>query len=120
MKLDATNLTAAPEQQYVGTSRRNLYYGDTGRAPIGALRATIALRFLCLFVANGFGVWWLGFGCGSTALLHARRQKNQAEATDTIFSPAPESAATSASTINSASAFIRTTGSQPSCCRACA
>ena len=28
----ATNLTAAPEQQYVGTSDRNLYYGDTGRS----------------------------------------------------------------------------------------
>lgn len=32
LKAEATNLTAAPEQQYVGTSRRNLYYGDTGRS----------------------------------------------------------------------------------------
>lgn len=32
LKLEATNLTAAPEQQYAGTSRRNLYYGDTGRS----------------------------------------------------------------------------------------
>jgi TonB-dependent receptor len=32
VKLEATNLTAAPEQQYSGTSRRNLYYGDTGRS----------------------------------------------------------------------------------------
>lgn len=32
LKLEATNLTAAPERQYVGTSERNLYYGDTGRS----------------------------------------------------------------------------------------
>lgn len=32
VKLEATNLAAAPEQQYVGTSPRNLYYGDTGRS----------------------------------------------------------------------------------------
>ena len=32
LKLEATNLTAAPEQQYVGTSQRNIYYGDTGRS----------------------------------------------------------------------------------------
>lgn len=32
VKLEATNLTAAPEQQYVGTSRRNIYFGDTGRS----------------------------------------------------------------------------------------
>jgi hypothetical protein len=35
------------------------------RAPIGALRATIALRSLCLFVANGLVFGGLGFGCGS-------------------------------------------------------
>ena len=32
LKFEATNLAAAPEQQYVGTSERNLYYGDTGRS----------------------------------------------------------------------------------------
>jgi len=32
VKFEANNLGAAPEQQYVGTSRRNLYYGDTGRS----------------------------------------------------------------------------------------
>ena len=32
LKLEASNLTAAPEQQYVGTARRNLYFGDTGRS----------------------------------------------------------------------------------------
>jgi TonB-dependent receptor len=32
LKLEATNLTNRPEQQYVGTSERNLYYGDTGRS----------------------------------------------------------------------------------------
>lgn len=32
LKLEATNLTAAPEQQYAGTSLRNLYFGDTGRS----------------------------------------------------------------------------------------
>lgn len=31
LKLGATNLAAAPEQQYAGTSRRDLNYGDTGR-----------------------------------------------------------------------------------------
>jgi hypothetical protein len=32
MKAEASNLTAAPEPQYSGTSRRNLYFGDTGRS----------------------------------------------------------------------------------------
>ncbi len=32
LRFEASNLTAAPEQQYVGTSVRNLYYGDTGRS----------------------------------------------------------------------------------------
>lgn len=32
LKFEASNLRAAPEQQYTGTSRRNLYYGDTGRS----------------------------------------------------------------------------------------
>lgn len=32
IKFEATNLRAAPEEQYVGTSRRNIYYGDTGRS----------------------------------------------------------------------------------------
>jgi outer membrane receptor protein involved in Fe transport len=32
LRLEGTNLTAAPEEQYVGTSARNLYFGDTGRS----------------------------------------------------------------------------------------
>ncbi len=32
IRFEASNLTGAPEQQYVGTSLRNLYYGDTGRS----------------------------------------------------------------------------------------
>lgn len=32
VKLEATNLGAAPEQQYAGAPQRNIYYGDTGRS----------------------------------------------------------------------------------------
>lgn len=32
VKLEATNLRADPERQYVGTSARSIYYGDTGRS----------------------------------------------------------------------------------------
>jgi TonB-dependent receptor len=32
VKFEASNLTASPEEQYVGTSARALYYGDTGRS----------------------------------------------------------------------------------------
>lgn len=32
VKLEATNLTNEPEEQYAGTSGRPLYYGDTGRS----------------------------------------------------------------------------------------
>jgi len=32
LKFEANNLTNGPERQYVGTSERNLYFGDTGRS----------------------------------------------------------------------------------------
>jgi hypothetical protein len=32
LKAEATSLTAAPQQQYVGTTHRNRYYGDPGRS----------------------------------------------------------------------------------------
>jgi len=32
VKFEGNNLDAAPEQQYVGTSRRNIYLGNTGRS----------------------------------------------------------------------------------------